>query len=695
MKLHTAPQHEAILSNVGELGEFRIRNSAKAFSILSSGLYANKIRAIIRELSCNAYDSHVAAGRKDTPFELHLPTSYEPWFAIRDYGTGLNHDQVTNIYTTYFESTKTASNDFIGALGLGSKSPFSYTDNFSVTAIQNGLKGIYTAFINNEGVPSIALMTAEETDEADGVEVKFAVENRPDFNSFYSEVHTVFQFFATKPVITGRSDVELPIPEYYERDIIPGVHHSRAYHSVAVMGNIAYPIEIPGELSDKVRMMLATCSLEMHFDIGELDFQASREGLSYIPETVAALTARIEATYDAIEARVAEKLKNTQNKWERAEWLTANSNGTGSADRVILQRAHSHAKLMEFGPRERRIQAGTGIVLSVERMARHFNVALKWVRWNTSHFETYKSRAHHVNGDYVDAWGIGLGNEIEWVINDTAVGGLERVKYHWKELDSSRYQNIILIAPADRTRPMKVERFMQWIYNPQRVHKLSELSQKPRKTSQGVPVLQLHNSYSTWQAIGNSDTVKGSVTYLPMNNFSLITEYGYTTASDLLRAAEDSILRWREPVYGVRKGALPAIAGQSNWTNFEEHLKSALSATTREDIIEMARARVQRLPFAEMIARKRDRILDQDCEYLQLLDLLGEKNQEASRWVTTFGLLQRYWPDTAAEVQKELDKMVDLLYTTLNTYPLLGDLSAWTADEKIIDYINTVNKARS
>ena len=133
MIINSAPTNEAILSNVGEIGEFRIRNSAKAFSILSSGLYANKIRAIIRELSCNAVDSHVAAGKSETPFDVHLPNQLEPWFSIRDYGTGLTNDQVTSIYTTYFESTKTDSNAFIGALGLGSKSPFSYTDNFTVT----------------------------------------------------------------------------------------------------------------------------------------------------------------------------------------------------------------------------------------------------------------------------------------------------------------------------------------------------------------------------------------------------------------------------------------------------------------------------------------------------------------------------------------------------------------------------------
>jgi hypothetical protein len=89
MQLLSTVKNEAVLSNVGEIGEFRIRNSAKAFSILSSGLYANKVRAIIRELSCNAIDSHTAAGKADTPFDVHLPNSLEPWFAIRDYGTGL------------------------------------------------------------------------------------------------------------------------------------------------------------------------------------------------------------------------------------------------------------------------------------------------------------------------------------------------------------------------------------------------------------------------------------------------------------------------------------------------------------------------------------------------------------------------------------------------------------------------------
>jgi hypothetical protein len=246
MILNNAPQNEAVLSNVGEIGEFRIRNSAKAFNILSSGLYANKIRAIIRELSCNAVDSHVAAGKPDVQFEIHIPNSLDPHFSIRDYGTGLSHEQVTQIYTTYFESTKTNSNEFIGALGLGSKSPFSYTDNFTITAIQGNKKGIYSAFINGEGVPSIALMMEEATDEESGVEIKFSVNDRYDFYKFRDEAQKVFRHFKLLPKVNGCSEFRFELPDYETQNIIPGVHTlTNGRRSVAVMGNIAYPIEVP------------------------------------------------------------------------------------------------------------------------------------------------------------------------------------------------------------------------------------------------------------------------------------------------------------------------------------------------------------------------------------------------------------------------------------------------------------------
>ena len=89
--------------------------------ILSDGLYSNKILAVIRELSTNAYDSHVDAGVADRAFEVHLPTRLEPYFHVRDYGTSMTHDQCMTLYTTYFRSTRNDSNDAVGCLGLGKK----------------------------------------------------------------------------------------------------------------------------------------------------------------------------------------------------------------------------------------------------------------------------------------------------------------------------------------------------------------------------------------------------------------------------------------------------------------------------------------------------------------------------------------------------------------------------------------------
>ena len=79
------------------------------FQILSGKIYGNKILAVIRELSCNAADSHKQAGHTK-PFDVQMPTQLEPVFRIRDYGVGLSHENVFNLYMTFGASSKRNSN---------------------------------------------------------------------------------------------------------------------------------------------------------------------------------------------------------------------------------------------------------------------------------------------------------------------------------------------------------------------------------------------------------------------------------------------------------------------------------------------------------------------------------------------------------------------------------------------------------
>jgi HSP90 family molecular chaperone len=145
MKLadRTVETHSAGIKN--ESG-FTIAQTSKMFKILSDSLYSDKVMAVIRELSTNAYDSHIASGNKN-PFKVILPSAAKPNFVVRDYGTGLSQRDMESLYTTYGASNKNDSNDFVGCLGLGSKSPFAYTKSFTTSSYFNGQKYTYVAAV--------------------------------------------------------------------------------------------------------------------------------------------------------------------------------------------------------------------------------------------------------------------------------------------------------------------------------------------------------------------------------------------------------------------------------------------------------------------------------------------------------------------------------------------------------------------
>ena len=114
----------AFVSGAQESARLQIEANGKAFKELISGIYSDKTYAIARELIANAWDAHVLAGNENTPFDLHLPTVFDPTFSIRDYGTSMDHNTVMTLYRTLFRSTKDDpnspdSNKFVGKFGLG------------------------------------------------------------------------------------------------------------------------------------------------------------------------------------------------------------------------------------------------------------------------------------------------------------------------------------------------------------------------------------------------------------------------------------------------------------------------------------------------------------------------------------------------------------------------------------------------
>lgn len=257
---------------------FSIKATSKAFKILSSSLYTNKISSIIREVSCNALDAHTV-GNNPNPIVVHLPTALEPFFSVYDEGIGLSPEDMVSVYTTYFESLKTHTNDLIGALGLGSKSPFSYVDSFTAISRFDGIFYTYNAFIDTDGSPSCILLSRQPTSLPNGMEVKFNV-NSKDFSEFKRAATEIYKWFKIKPI----TNIELDLSQ---ETILSGNgwtlfsnNHSRG--TVGLMGNIAYPINpnsIPN-ITDTQRRYLYH-NFAINFEIGDIDFTAGREFISY------------------------------------------------------------------------------------------------------------------------------------------------------------------------------------------------------------------------------------------------------------------------------------------------------------------------------------------------------------------------------------------------------------------------------
>lgn len=343
MKLHTEYNEVTKIGNFGDNGKFKINASAKAFKILSDGLYTDKIKACIRELSCNAQDSHVAAGKDTTPIKVHMPTRLEPFFSVQDYGLGLSHDDVMSLYTTYFESTKTESNDFVGALGLGSKSPFSYVDSFTVASVFDKIKRSYVAILGADGSPEITLMGEEVVCEPNGVTVQFPV--RPDDINTFSTYTYLFNHFPVCPNINveykqaSGKDTVLEGDGWSLQEHVNNNRHNYDTAAKALQGLVEYPIEVTDALKNLIglkcedndipsadimqiltgvggRWASSYYSFILDFPLGSLDVAASREALSYDDATMNAIADKAIAVYKEAQQTIQNELASCDTWWD-------------------------------------------------------------------------------------------------------------------------------------------------------------------------------------------------------------------------------------------------------------------------------------------------------------------------------------------------------------------------------------------
>ncbi len=267
------------IQRTGSLGGTEVtmtfdENSIAHIMSVLTDLYSDSELAVIREYSTNAHDSHIEAGQT-RPIEVTLPNAMNPYLVIKDYGVGMSKEDIVNTYSKYGASTKRETNDQSGTLGLGCKSALTYTSQFQVTAIKDGIKTIVNVSRNSDGSGVMELVSSKPTDEPNGVEISIPTNSRHD--SLRAKAEKFFSYWHPGAVLLNGEEPSkikginlgdnMVLVEGLEEDIV-------------VMGNVAYRVNSEHHIA-------APASYWKHagvvawLPIGSVAFTPNREDLRY------------------------------------------------------------------------------------------------------------------------------------------------------------------------------------------------------------------------------------------------------------------------------------------------------------------------------------------------------------------------------------------------------------------------------
>ena len=321
-----------------EAVQFRIseKNQRHIIHMLRDQIYEDKMMAPIREYCCNAFDANIEAGKGQVPIQVTIPTTTDPSWSVRDFGKGLTPLDISEIFTQYGESTKRQSNNVTGCLGIGSKSFFAYTDQFTIESWVNGQKYTFICALNEDSDAIVKCIHKKESNMSSGVRITAPIATRdiPEFrNKTYTYLDTLL-LTNSKFTITNDKKDELLLEKRYSetyqddcqwwimeeqkdspRDL--DYHHNMGEARI-IMGHVCYEID-PNQLPDisgSTNQVARTPSLYIQVPLGCVSITASREGLEYNKQTIAYLTSILPKVSDSIKKVMAHHITTAKNYWE-------------------------------------------------------------------------------------------------------------------------------------------------------------------------------------------------------------------------------------------------------------------------------------------------------------------------------------------------------------------------------------------
>jgi len=294
-----------------ESSDYTVDN-ALAMLVLRDKIYVQPQLAVVREVMSNARDANRENGKAKVPIEVFIDES-NPVLIIKDSGIGISPERL-KFFTRYGGSTKRNDNTQTGGWGLGCKSPFAVSDQFTVNTVWADEKGkhqaTYLMFINDSSLSSLSTLSKKDVSDKTptGTEIHVPIQ-QDDVRLFRRYAESVSKFWG-HPLV---KDSVMPIlhwaalkPVYPE--VVEG--HNYCEGEGVVIDGIHYDFDTDKFLEFPTNLKKVASKLIYFFNTGEIDVNPTREDINYqSAKTFDAIYSSVTQAKDEIKAEVMKKLE--------------------------------------------------------------------------------------------------------------------------------------------------------------------------------------------------------------------------------------------------------------------------------------------------------------------------------------------------------------------------------------------------
>ena len=306
------PQIEksVIESNIDRSKSIRMQIDPNSymFQVMYKQIYSRPAWSVCREIITNGIDAHKSIGKEHIPITI---IEGDP-FVVIDEGPGISLETMQEVVGFYGRSTKRDSNNQEGMFGLGVKSPWSITDQFTIETVieRDGkhLKQIYILSKNEIGSGEILPLFRDEdgnycyveTDEPTGTKVKIPVQTAHK-QEIHNSIVAHCNFLPTRPTVAWEKGTVAWVDPLEVNDdwfiydwtklqtLIPGPYNT-IYNGIPYQINGVYGIE----------------DFFFRLKTGDIELNASREQVVNLYST----KSKLETVYNRYKEESKKKLEN-------------------------------------------------------------------------------------------------------------------------------------------------------------------------------------------------------------------------------------------------------------------------------------------------------------------------------------------------------------------------------------------------